>query len=204
MTNWNIQRAEEKKQELSIILSDEMAQSGLDNSFIAIGKEKVFSNGINISPPEKPEFINKMLTMESFHSNSESTKPGNIRMNVVDFLESIGTGVITFAGGLAYPWLYLLGFLLLWKQLWDCATIEIREKESKVLWSMWELKKENQSLTLTNIVDRLDVISRRYNVSTLKKGEVAVALTQLEKIDSIKRTPKDEWRIVEWINVKYQ
>lgn len=204
MTNWNIQRAKEKKQELNNILSNEIAQEGLDETLIAMVTEKVLSDGINISPPGEPKRELRMITMESFHSQAESTKPGNIRMNIIDFLESIGTGVITFAGGLAYPWLYLLGFILLWKQLRDCATLEIREKESKVLWSMWELKKENKELTFRNIVNRLRVISKHYGLTALKDGEVEVALAQLEKIDSIKKAGKDEWQIVEQISIKYQ
>ncbi len=204
MAEWDNERAEEKKRELKNFIMEELLKQGLNDVHISKIEQGIFSNGIYLSPPEKPDTRMGLITMNSFHTPSESTKPGNIRMNINDFLESIGTGVMTFAGGLAYPWLYLVGFTLLWKQLWDCATIEIGERENKVLWAMYKLIKEKNNNTFNNIYRKVNSISEEYNIPKLEKGEISIALENLESISSIEKTGKDEWRIIEWINVKYR
>lgn len=202
MGGWDNERAEEKKRELINTFRDGLLSQGFNEAHISEMEKKNFSNGVYISPPEKPDTTLHFITMNSFSSSSRSTKPGNIRINLVDFLESIGTGVMTFSGGLAYPWLYLIGFTLLWKQLLECATIEIGEKENKVLWAIWELRNEKEQITFDNILKKVSTISNHYNIPRLKKGEVTIALENLENINAIKKN-EDKWRIVECIRVSF-
>ena len=203
MGGWDNERADEKKRELINTFRDGLLTQGFNEALISEMEKKIFSNGVYISPPEKPDTTLHFITMNSFHSSSRSTKPGNIRMNLVDVLESIGTGVMTFAGGLAYPWLYLLGFTLLWKQLWECATIEIGEKENKVLWAIWELRNKKKQITFDNILKKVSTLSDQYKIPRLKKGEVTIALENLVKINALEKTDKDKWRVVECIRVSY-
>jgi hypothetical protein len=204
MAEWDYERAEEKRKELRNLLNEYLSKQGFLDSHISAIEQRIFSNGIYLSPPEKPKMMMHLITMDSFHSSSESTKPGNIKLNLKDFLESIGTGVMTFAGGLAYPWLYLVGFTLLWKQLWDCATIEIDEPENKVLWSLWELKKGSQQMTFDNVLEKIVAISQHYDLPKMKKGEIKLALDNLEKINAIEKRDASEYRIIEWIRIPYR
>src|SRR6476469_5785902 len=95
------------------------------------------------------------LEMVTLHSAGRgggvSSKPGNIVLNVGKLVRALATGALTIAGTMATPWTLLVGALLTWDSLWSCLKLEINETQACVLWSLWQVRDNRNTVAKADV-----------------------------------------------------
>ena len=104
-----------------------------------------------------------------------------IRFNVEDLFEYIAGTIIMIAGSVTMPWVIVLRFLILVKQLYAASQIDIDENTSKVLWGivLWGMYLINSdncqeysgNLDCENIFASLNLELNKKGYSSLSRGE---------------------------------
>src|SRR4051794_6792381 len=80
-----------------------------------------------------------------------TSKPGNIVLNVGQLVRALATGALTVAGTMATPWTLLVGALITWDSLWSCLKLEINEAQACVLWSLWQVRDDRNTVANADV-----------------------------------------------------
>lgn len=190
------------KKELESILAHE-----LDVSYkhLASSSSELFeaiSHGIICT--ETPNF-NESVEITSIQQAKSRSVKYLVRFKIGDLFEYISGAIITIAGSVTMPWVIVLGFLILVKQLYDASQVDIDENTSKVLWGMHLVSSEqkkgySKELNFPNILKRVNAELSKRGYTALSTGEIEDSLKKLEELYIIDKIG-DEWEIIEMIQV---
>jgi hypothetical protein len=159
----------------------------------------------SITPPEvKIEFLRP--DPQRPYEEIQSIKPGNIRLNMRELITAIAGGVLTVVGVVAAPWTILLGGIVIWATLRKAATVELREREASVLWTMWEHKDANRCIADADLFDLVNTERERHGYLRLSRQEVERAIDKLLEIGCIELSINDDskWWLQEWMSEPYE
>jgi len=194
---------EKIRQELEKSLSDYQDQN---NKFLLPDNTSDFFDVVSrgISYSESTNFNESVEITSIGEAKSRSVKY-IVRFNIVDLFEYIAGAVITIAGSVTMPWIIILGFLILLKQLYVASEVDIDENASKVLWGMYLVNSGNSpnnpvKLNFENIFINVNLELQKRGYTPLSKGEIENSLIKLEELYIIERIG-DEWEIIEFIQV---
>lgn len=194
---------EKIRQELEKSLSDYQDQN---NKFLLPDNTSDFFDVVSrgISYSESTNFNESVEITSIGEAKSRSVKY-IIRFNIVDLFEYTAGAVITIAGSVTMPWIIILGFLILLKQLYVASEVDIDENASKVLWGMYLVNSGNSpnnpiKLNFENIFINVNLELQKRGYTPLSKGEIENSLIKLEELYIIERIG-DEWEIIEFIQV---
>ena len=191
------------KQELEKILFDQL---NCNYKFISSTNTselfQIISHGIEYSETSN---FNEAVNITSIGEAKSRSVKYIIRFNVEDLFEYIAGTIITIAGSVTMPWVIVLGFLILVKQLYTASQIDIDENTSKVLWGMYLIDSDNcqeysGNLDFENIFASLNLELNKKGYSSLSIGEVKESLRKLEELYIVEKIG-DEWEIIELIQV---
>jgi len=196
------ERAKEKRKELTDIVKDVIQNYDIQN------KEKIASEIIdhflNITPP-KMELRMEILTLKQGGvGGGSSTKPGNIWLNWRKLLVDGSESILTFIGAVAVPWLIPFAGLVVWNKIWSMLTIEITERHSVVIWTMWLNRDSENCIEDQLILDLVNKELSKYNRPQMNQQELDMLLKDLEKMKCIEKTEGNKWWLREWVKVVYQ
>jgi hypothetical protein len=166
---------------------------------------RVIDNFASIRPPKWDTTIG-LLVMRSGGRESYSVKPGNITMNMRKLATAISQGALTTAAALKAPWMAIFGAIVLWNSLYTQAKVELSENEGSVLWTMWHLKDQENTVATDGLLEAVNGERLKYGGAALTERQFKDALTRLEKIQTIERFAKfgSRWWLREWVSVDYQ
>lgn len=201
-------RAKEKEEELLSALSCFLnSKCNVKKSIDRISDE-IKSVSINIRPPEKEKVIIHLMTMSaSGRGGGKSIKAGNIVLNMRKLVKAIAEGTFAAISSYTYPWLGILGFILLWESLREAAQIDLSENDAVVIWTMWSLRdKENDVVSENGLLDKVNDHLSNYNRVSIVQEDIDFSLINLEKIKCIIRLKSNPvtWRLVEYISHVYR
>jgi hypothetical protein len=196
------ERAKEKRKELTDIVKDVIQSYDIQN------KEKIASEIIdhflNITPPEMELRMEILTLKQGGVGGGSSTKPGNIWLNWRKLLVEGSESILTFIGAVAVPWLIPFAGLVVWNKIWSMLTIEITERHSVVIWTMWLNRDSENCIEGQLILDLVNKELSKYNRPQMNQQELDMLLKDLEKMKCIEKTEGNKWWLREWVKVVYE
>jgi hypothetical protein len=190
-------------------LSTCLVEQGINSEDAKDAALKLLDLIANVAPPEK-EIRSMALVLTSSYSGAgggKSTKPGNVKINLVKLIGGLASGSLVFVGGTgALPaWAFVMAAISLWTSLKGITTVNVTENEVAVLLTLWSLKDSD------NVVHKSDNdIHDAANSYLTKQGrngigiaDIRVAIQNLSKIGSIKPSRSGGWFVAEWVKVRY-
>lgn len=189
----------------------------VNRTLIAVGDSPDFSvaleivrHFVTVSPPEAEittEITRDLMTLRpGGHLGARSVKPGNVKLNMRKLVAAVAGGVFTTVGVLQVPWTAVLGALVVWDTLYSAATLELSEREAAVMWTLWQLKDENHTVSDAGLLEYVNATRKQFGRNELSRQELKDALTKLEQMGTIKRCSRDKsrWWLREWVRVAYE
>jgi len=163
---------------------------------------KISQQGISYS--EQPIY-QESVEIESLNKGKGRSIKYLIKFNLASLFEALATFAITIAGSVNYPWISLIGILILLKQLASASSFNLNENTCKVLWIMWlinkgEIKENTGELKFENIYKTLNFELSNRSLPSIAEMEVKDALIMLEDLSIIEQLG-DKWELIEFIQV---
>jgi len=207
------ERIKEKADELSSIMEKSLLASGLlanDNDAHQIAAE-IVNNFTRITSPEPPEHKMHMMTIRHFSGgfSGKSLKPGNIVLNMSKIMYAVTNGALAFSGamtGAISPRIAcVLAGILLWKDLYSSAKVDLSEREALLLYTMWCEKDKDNCVPKENLYVKTNEIATAFNGRELSESEFIDCLNKLCKISCITplRSDESKWWLREWVRVRF-
>lgn len=125
-----------------------------------------------MQPPEAPSAVIELVVIGRMgHGGGQSTKAGNIRLNIGKLLDALATGVLTGIGAAQVP----LAALVIWNSLWRTAQVTISEIEAGILYTMWLHKNADRDVSEDGLLEKCNALLEKYDRPMLPKGTPAAA-----------------------------
>lgn len=202
---WDYQREAEKRAELLQELSEALRSHGTPDSGDL--SKAILDSYISTRPPEAPRVEIEFVVIGRMGSGGgQSTKAGNIKLNIGKLLEALAAGVIGVVGVAQAPFTAPFAALLIWNSLWRCAEVTISETEASVLYTMWVHKSADHYVPEDGFLEKCNALLEKYERPALSEHMLKTALATLEQIGTIKRSSRDPkmWWLREWVRVSYR
>lgn len=198
----NIQ--EKIKSEISQYMH-ETSFKGTDINDSLIYNHFLNSGFLQITPPEEDPPMMQFITMDSLknYKQGKSIKPGNIRLNIRNLIESIPSAVEMAAGiAIDLPVLKICAALNLWKTIKGFFTVEISKEEAFVIVSLWKNCDSRHEISLEKgFISTNELLKEceEQGFSNIKYNQV---IDSLIKLQCIELTEGVIW-LREWISKNY-
>lgn len=212
--NYKEKTIKDKKDELALIAEKSVSESGLlasdvDAHQIAV---EIINNFTRITAPEPPEHKMHMTTIHHFSGgfSGQNLKPGNIVLKMSNIMYAVTNGALAFSGamtGAISPRIAcVFASILLWKDLYSSAKVDLSEKEAIVLYTMWNERDEDNCVPKENLLNKTNKIASAFSERELSELEFRDCLDKLCKISCIEQLSSDEskWWLREWVRVTFR
>jgi hypothetical protein len=158
-----------------------------------------------VVPPETRITMDLVTMRPGGTGGGVTVKSGNVTLNMRKLIAAIAGGVLTAVGVSQAPWTAVFGALVVWDSLYSAGTIDLSEKEAAVMWTLWQLKDENNTVADAGLLRYVNITRRQFSRNELSQRELNSALTKLERIGTVERTSKGKsrWWLREWVRVAY-
>lgn len=191
---------------------DELAQT-VNQALVAAGELPdrrvaldIIRHFATVSPPEVRTTVGLVTMRLGEGPVAQSVKLGNVLLNMRKLVAAVAGAVITTVGVLQVPWTAVFGALVVWDSLYSAATVDLSEREASVLQTLWLLRDENDTVADDGLIQHVNATRGKFGRSKLNQRELKDALTKLERIGTIERSSKAEfrWWLREWVRVPYR
>ena len=204
------ERAKEKTAELVAAVERVFYSTGASESSAAESHQAavdVVSNYASIVPPEKEPVLIHLVTMNiGGHGGGESTKLGNVGLNMKKLCIAVSKGAFATVATLKTPWLTFFAALILWDEFWSCTKAPLSEDDALVLYAMWMNKDSEQRIAANDVETKVNAERAKVNQPPLSTAQIRSSIKTLEQIRCIKRA-KDapsKWWLCEWVSFTYR
>ena len=198
----NIQ--EKIKSEISQYMH-ETSFKGTDINDSLIYNQFLNSGFLQITPPEEDPPMMQFLTMDSLknYKQGKSIKPGNIRLNIRNLIESIPSAVEMAVGiAIDLPVLKICAALNLWKTIKGFFTVEISKEEAFVIVSLWKNCDSRHEISLEKGFISTNELLKKYEEQEFSNIKYNQVIDSLIKLQCIELTEGVIW-LREWISKNY-
>lgn len=198
----NIQ--EKIKSEISQYMH-ETSFKGTDINDSLIYNQFLNSGFLQITPPEEDPPMMQFITMDSLknYKQGKSIKPGNIRLNIRNLIESIPSAVEMAAGiAIDLPVLKICAALNLWKTIKGFFTVEISKEEAFVIVSLWKNCDSRHEISLEKGFISTNELLKKYEEQGFSNIKYNQVIDSLIKLQCIELTEGVIW-LREWISKNY-
>jgi hypothetical protein len=198
------EKAEAKRQDLEIIIADALRRLEVNSADHLAGQ--VVREFVSLTAPYwDPPPLRFMTLQPGGLGGGSTTKPGNVTLNLRKLVRAIASGALTIGGAIATPWMLLVGALLTWDALWSCLRLEIGEDQACVLWTLWSMRDDRNTVAKAEIFEAVTRERQRFGKQLLSAQEVDYALHDLARMRCIKSAVDDpgRWWLREWVRVAY-
>lgn len=210
---WDTDAAHTKRDELQaaimqFIHEHPMARDSVPAGGIVTSAAEEFLRAfVRIIPPEAAEPRMELIVMSRFGKDGgRSTKPGNVRLNIGQLINSLASGVLTVAGVWTAPWLAPLAALVIWNDLYARATVELSKDHATVIWAMWlhaDPRRTVGDSDLLHLVNGERAKAGELPFDRIRLDEVLAGLAELRCIER-SRQDTGRWWLREWVSVNYR
>jgi len=204
---WDKQRESEKRAELLESLTGTLRTCGASESDVSRLAETIFGSYISSQPPEAAGHTLHLVTLSHMGAGGgQSTKAGNIKLNIGKLMEAVASGILTAVGAVQLPLTVPLAALVVWASLWRTAQVPISETDASVLYTMWTYKNTDRDVPDEGLLDRCNALLEKYGRQKISAQMLQRSLKTLEQIDTIERSPRNSsmWWLREWVRVSYR
>ena len=170
-----------------------------------IFQQFINSGFLSITAPEEDPPMMSLMTMDSLknYSSGRSIKPGNIRLNIKDLIETIPSMVeMAVSIAMDMPVLQVCAALNLWKSIRDVFTVEISKDQAFLIVSLWKNCDSRQRITIEKGLTAVNVLLVKYGEDTINGTKYNYILESLESIHCIELEDGVIW-LREWISKRY-
>ena len=198
----NIQ--EKIKSEISQYMH-ETSFKGTDINDSLIYNQFLNSGFLQITPPEEDPPMMQFITMDSLknYKQGKSIKPGNIRLNIRNLIESIPSAVEMAVGiAIDLPVLKICAALNLWKTIKGFFTVEISKEEAFVIVSLWKNCDSRHEISLEKGFISTNELLKKYEEQEFSNIKYNQVIDSLIKLQCIELTEGVIW-LREWISKNY-
>ncbi len=203
---WDEQREAEKQAELLESLADALRRCGVSESEVRRLAETIFGSYISTQPPEAARHTVHFVTLSQMGTGGgQSTKAGNIKLNIGKLMEAVASGVLTIVDAVQLPLTAPLAALVVWVSLRRTAQVSISETDASVLYTMWAYKNADRDVPNEGLLERCNALLAKYGRPQISAQMLQRSLKTLEQIDTIERSPRNSgmWWLREWVRVSY-
>lgn len=162
------------------------------------------------TPTENDYPMSKWVVMNPIGGGGggKSTKASNIKLNMGEFMEAVAKGVLTSTSCSVVPWPITapVTALVIGRDLYRTAQLDITEDQAWVLYTIWRCKDCNGDVNEDELLDQCNYMFEDYKKPLLSQGQLRASLTELERIKTIERSPRDKrsWWLRESVTVLYR
>lgn len=170
-----------------------------------IYQQFIKSGFLSITAPEEDPPMISFITMDSLknYSSGRSIKPGNIRLNIKDLIETIPSMVeMAVSIALDIPVLQVCAALNLWKSIRDVFTVEISKDQAYLITSLWKNCDSRHRITIEKGFTAVNTLLEKYGEDAINGTKYNYILESLESIQCIELEDGVIW-LREWISKKY-
>lgn len=156
------------------------------------------------APTEDPPMMS-FMTMDSLknYNSGRSIKPGNIRLNIKDLIDSIPSMVeLAISIATEIPILQVCAALNLWKSLREIITVEISKEQAFVIVSLWKNCDSKHRISIDKGLKAVNALLKKYGEIPISNTKYNQLLDSLESIQCIEIENGVIW-LREWISKKY-
>lgn len=206
VVDWDHEREAEKRTELLQSLTDAVKNSGVPATQAPEIADAIFDSFISTTPPEAKRYVTHLIVLGPMgDGGGQSTKAGNIKLNIGKLLEAVASGVLTAAGAVQLPITAPLAALVIWCSLWRTAQVPISEADGAVLYTMWVQKNADRDVHEAGLLERCNELLKKYEKHPITARSLQQSLTSLAKIEAIEASPRGAgmWWLREWVRVTY-
>ena len=197
------EKAEARRQELRAAVAASLdGVAGEDAARLA---SEVVDHFASVTAPHWEARFELVTLRPGGLGGGSTTKPGNVVLNLRKLVVAIANGAITIAGGLAVPWVLIVGALVVWDNLWSCLQLEIGDNQACVLWTLWNGRDEDRTFPKRDVQDAVNRERSRFGMQPLGAGEIDHAIGDLVRMGCIKDAVRDpgRWWLREWVSIEY-
>ena len=158
-----------------------------------------------VDPPTVPETEHRMeliLVSGGGRKGGVSVKPGNISLNWPKLISALPAIVLTGAGAAANPWLICLGALVIWRDLYSTAKIDLGQQHAVAILTMWENHDGNRRISEETARRLTNNALAEFDLNELSQGTFAKIIDDLSAAGCIKLSEGEIW-LREWIRRRW-
>jgi hypothetical protein len=158
---------------------------------------------VELTPPEKPEYVFHLITMNSFAQDAESRKPGNLFLNWRKLIDIVPDTTIAAAGATAAPaWLLPFIALYVWNKLWCGAKETLTKDEATIIMALWKHRSGKSTIGEDEGFTRTNEVRLRQGLRTLRRNIYDQAIDRLLRMHCIEMNEGVIW-LREWVRITY-
>jgi hypothetical protein len=154
-----------------------------------------------VKPPVIPEAEYRMeliVLSSGGRKGGVSIKPGNVTLNWRKLIGSLPGIVLTGAGAATNPWLFILGALVIWRDLYSTSRVELSPQHATTILTMWNNHdgskriSEDKARTLTNKA------LAEFDLNLVSETTFAIIIDDLSQSGCVELSDGEIW-LREWI-----
>jgi hypothetical protein len=203
---WDYARKEQTEAEIKKLLRDGMRSADISETALEDALSSLMDSVIRVSPPEEESQFMEMIVMNSSaRGGGRSTKPGNIRLNFGQLLDTVAEGILTLES--INAWTLPLGLLIVLRGLSRNLSVQLTESDAVTISAMWKAGIDNGFIAkFADIKTNADLHARKYQRNALSPADIRHSITNLVTLGSVKpiKGEDDKWKVYEEIRFTYR
>lgn len=185
----------------SLLNSTNIQNINVDDVF----KQLVDSGFISITSPMEKPMTMSYITLGSFknYNDGESIKPGNIRLNIKNLIETI-PDIVSLGIGMASEnqIITICGALNLWLKLRGVVSVSISKDQAFVIVALWKSCNSKHEISLKDGYKATNKLLQQYGENKISNTKYHNLIGTLVEIQSIE-LKEDKILLIEHISKKY-
>lgn len=185
----------------SLLNSTNIQNINVDDVF----KQLVDSGFISITSPMENPMTMSYITLGSFknYNDGESIKPGNIRLNIKNLIETI-PDIVSLGIGMASEnqIITICGALNLWLKLRGVVSVSISKDQAFVIVALWKSCNSKHEISLKDGYKATNKLLQQYGENKISNTKYHNLIGTLVEIQSIE-LKEDKILLIEHISKKY-
>lgn len=184
------------KENLLARIREELAQTSRGNNDID-SVVAIVDAGLELGDSHTHEAVQ----LDEFGKGKSAGFRNVVKFNLSKCVEALLTGTINAAGSLSYPWLGILGAMLMIRQLKECYEVPISENGCRLLWSICKLRSaiEGDELAESQIKAELKSELSSFELPALSDGEIKLAFNELVDLGIVEEIDEATWKVIDFV-----
>jgi hypothetical protein len=159
---------------------------------------------IQITPPECEVSSRRVITVQDdFTGGVKSTKLGNIKLDLKKLCILSSESIFQIVAATHMPWLIPFAAIVICNKFWSLQNIQITERDSAVIWTMWKNRDPEDCIKAKIILDLVNTELLNCARPPMSQKELEMRIKNLEKIKFIEKVEENTLRLIEEVKVTY-
>lgn len=164
-------------------------------------KKALISAFCHIMPPEIPKIehrIDYITIYDQGRSGGVSIKPGNVTLNWRKLIGALPGIVLTGVGVEKTSWLMVLGALVIWKDLYSTAQVDLNPQHATAMLTMWNNHDGGKRISEEKARELTNEALAKFDMNRTSPEVFAKIIDDLTKAGCVEVSEGEIW-LREWI-----